>query len=155
MRFAVAALAALLMSAPAMAQGSQTSWTVVGMKGGAMGWETLNMKKDAAKNTVTLTRFTYFATPKPFGETPYSYLVQEVTFACNEAKFMLGGAEILDISSDVVGTGEAQTAWRDTRAGTPEGLLEGVACKGVTVANTKAYREGADALVAAVSMALP
>lgn len=155
MRILIACMTAAMLAGGALAQTPTERWVVVGMKGGATGWESLNMEKDTAKNTVTLTRFTYFATPKPFGDTGYSYMFQDITFACGQSRFQLGEAFITDLGGTVLGKGSTETTWRDLAANSPEGLLEGIACRGNDVLNAKTFEDSDLAMAGAVALALP
>jgi hypothetical protein len=159
MRVAGLILAAVAVTSAAMAQPPEAEpearWTVVGMRGGAMGWEHAGIKTDEASSTKTVLRMMYFETPKPIGDDLYNYTMQEVTFLCGQNWFRFGEASVLDAAGEKLGAGKPDADWRELQPGTPDSLLEGVVCRGGAVARSKPYTDAESAMIGAIIMAQP
>lgn len=159
MRVAGLVLATLLAAGAAHAQEAElpaeVNWTVVGMRGGAMGWESSRIVADEAASTKTVRRLMYFETPKPIGSDNYSYTLQEITFVCGEAKFRYGAAVVMDAAGEKLGEGKPDGDWRGISPGTPESFLEGVVCRGVVPQRTKPYADMEAAMAGSIIQALP
>lgn len=151
----VALLAGAAAAQPPAETPAEVNWTVVGMRGGAMGWESSRIVADEAPNTKAVRRLMYFETPKPIGEDSYSYTLQEITFLCGESKFRYGAAAVMDAAGEKLGEGKPDADWRSVSPGTPESFLEGVVCRGDAAQRTKPYADMEAAMAGAIIQALP
>lgn len=134
---------------------AEVNWTVVGMRGGAMGWESSRIVADEAANTKTVRRLMYFETPKAVGDEVYSYHLQRMTFLCGQNKFRISEGLILDASGEPMGPVDESADWREIHPRTPEAMLEGVVCRGNVAQRTKPYADMEAAMAGAIIQALP
>ncbi len=160
MRVAGLVLSVVLLAGAATAQPPgeappEVNWTVVGMRGGAMGWESSRIVADEAANTRTVRRLMYFETAKPIGDDSYNYTLQEITYLCGESKFRYGAATVMDAAGEKLGEGKPDADWRSVSASTPESFLEGVVCRGDAPQRTKPYADMEAAMAGAIIQALP
>ena len=159
MRVAGLVLTAVVVTSAAMAQPpeieAEARWTVVGMRGGAMGWEHAGITTDEARHTKSVLRMMYFETPKPIGDDLYNYTMQAVTFLCGQNKFRFGEASVLDAAGEKLGAGKPDADWRELQPNTPDSLLEGSVCRGAAIHRTKPYKDAESAMIGAIIMAQP
>lgn len=151
----IALIAGAATAQPPAEARDEVNWTVVGMRGGAMGWESSRIVADEASNTKTVRRLMYFETPKPIGNDNYNYTLQEITFLCRENKFRYGAAVVMDAAGEKLGEGEPDADWRSVSPSTPESFLEGVICRGDVARRTKPYADMEAAMAGAIIQALP
>lgn len=156
--FAAAFLATLgaATAAPVLAQQEPENWIVVGMQGGAMGWDTSTIDVDAETGDTTVDRLIYFATPRKWDDHEYNYEGQSIAFKCKDKQFQLVGVLFMEDDGFVFDGGAPEDPeWEPVQDLTPEGVLWAAICNKATILKTKIYNSLDLALAGAKAQALP
>ncbi len=159
----LASAAAILMAGaaalatPALAQPDEPeNWIVVGMQGGAMGWDTSTIDVDTEAGVTTVDRLIYFATPRTWDDHEYNYEGQSISFKCKDKQFQLVGVLFMEDDGFVFdGGAPEEPAWEPVEDLTPEGVLWAAVCNKATILKTKIYTDLNTALAGAKAQALP
>ena len=154
------ALAAVMIAAAAVAaqagaqQAQEESWVLVGIPGGAMGWDDRTLSIDD-NGVATVSRMMYFSSPKSMGGQAFSFSIQNVTLDCLSDEYLRGPAILFDAKGVQVGASDGEEAFIDVVSGSSEDLLESSICYGDVIENTQVFETRKAAMAAAKGIALP
>lgn len=143
-------------STPASARQKPEHWIVIGMRGGAMAWDTGTLDVDEETGAISIDRLLYFATPRKLNDREYNFEGQSIAFKCKEKQFQLVGIMFMENDGFILNAGmPEELVWEAVPDMTPEGILWEVVCNKATVRKTKVYNDVASALAGAKAQALP
>lgn len=148
-------LAVLGATAPALAQEPER-WVVVGMQGGAMGWDTSTIDEDELMGGTYLSRLVYFADSRQWDGHDYHYERQDIGFKCKERKFQIASILFMEDDGFIFGSGvPEEDIWEPVEAATPEGVLWAAICDKAEILHTHIYDDFDAAFAATKALALP
>jgi len=129
-------------------------WIYAGLQGGAMGWETSSIKRDAGAGTAAAMRIMYFAKPRQAETGDFTWVFQDIEFDCRANTFRLMEGAFFNKSrggvSDEAGSEERVAI----RANTPEAVLKQVLCDDLVITQALQASSMADAMDGAERAAL-
>ncbi|RYG26639.1 MAG: hypothetical protein EON93_21305 [Burkholderiales bacterium] len=152
---AAAFLAGFGLAAPAFAQEPE-KWIVVGMQGGAMGWDASTIDEDEVMGGTYVSRLVYFADDRQWDGHTYNYERQDIGFKCKERKFQIASILFMEDDGFVFGSGvPEEDIWETIEAATPEEVLWAAVCENATILHTHDFKDFEAAFTAAKTLALP